>query len=193
MPSNASDPTATAGYCLAYNDRAAKSEKCGFSDNVFTTRWCDNAIDPSLIYGPISACSGVSAGGIHIWAYKWRVSRQIKWLLTIIGLLLPIVSLFLVQYLYQKGHFNSAATEQPYPENQMQLHAVEPVSAAEPHFNSAATEQPYPENQMQLHAVEPVSAAEPHFNSAATEQPYPENQMQLHAVEPVSAAEPQGP
>jgi hypothetical protein len=133
-PSNASDPTATAGYCLADDDRKSKKEKCGFSDNVFTTGnkdSCDNDyIDPALIYVPISTCSVVSAGSAHFWASKWRVSRQIKWLVTIIGLLLPIVSLFLVQYLYRKGHFNSAATEQPCPE--IQLHAVEPVSGAEP-------------------------------------------------------------
>jgi hypothetical protein len=131
MPSNASDPSAAAGHCLADNDRESKFEKCGFSDNVFTTGSCDNGIDPALIYVPISACSVVSAGSIHFWASKWRVSRQIKWLVTVIGLLLPIVSLFLVQYLYRKGHFNSAATEQPCPE--IQLRAVEPVSGAEPH------------------------------------------------------------
>ncbi len=41
-----------------------------------------------------------------------------------------IVWIFLVEYLYRKGHFNSAATEQACPE--IQLHAVEPVSGAEP-------------------------------------------------------------
>jgi hypothetical protein len=48
----------------------------------------------------------------------------------IIGLLLPIVSLFVVQYLHRKGHIvGSAPTEQSSPETQ--VHAIEPVSGAE--------------------------------------------------------------
>ena len=137
-PTNPSDPAATDGvngYCLSQRDTETSSGKCGFNSEdamiIGEPAWCDNTyIPPVAIYAPICGCAMISALICNIWASAWAVSRQIKLRMIIIGLLLPIVSLFVVQYLHRKGHIvGSAPTEQSSPETQ--VHAIEPVSGAE--------------------------------------------------------------
>jgi hypothetical protein len=136
-PTNPSDPAATDGvngYCLS-GVTETSSGKCGFNSKdamiIGEPAWCDNTyIPPVAIYAPICGCAMISALICNIWASAWAVSRQIKLRMIIIGLLLPIVSLFVVQYLHRKGHIvGSAPTEQSSPETQ--VHAIEPVSGAE--------------------------------------------------------------
>jgi hypothetical protein len=73
----------------------------------------------------------------------------------IIGLLLPIVSLFRIGYLHKKGlYFCSAATEQPPAE--IQLHAIEPgpVSGAEPQgLDPSSLQQPYKSSPEEIQIV----------------------------------------
>jgi hypothetical protein len=150
----------TEGYCFAKNDRKSE-EKCGgFSANVIrgeTKDACDPGyIDPRSIYAPIIVLSGASAISCYKWAGWWLVSRKTKWLMIIIGLLLPIVSLFLIGYLHKKGlYFCSAATEQPPPETQLP-DAIEPgpVSGAEPQgLDPSSLQQPYKSSPEEIQAV----------------------------------------
>ena len=102
--------TATDGYCVAENDWKSRQEKCT-SGSVFKK---DDpcAPGPEAIYIPIIVCAVFSFAICNKWAMEWRVSIQMKRRMLLIGLLLPIVSLFLVHYL----HFSkviSAATELP--------------------------------------------------------------------------------
>ncbi len=129
-------PLAIAIVCVLFPVIAAK---CNCSPNAKTNR-CEGkereacpASGPEVIYIPIIVGAVFSAQQCYRWAVALRVSPQIKWRMTIIGLLLNFpLSFILIKYLLWKGFIRSAATEQPPPE--IQLHAIEPgpVSGAEP-------------------------------------------------------------
>jgi hypothetical protein len=126
---------------IAAQTNKRKTQKCSSCDN-------DIGVDPAAIYIPtctLALKAFLSAAGIHFWASKLKVSRQSKWLMVIIGLLLPIVSHFLPHYLhFHKGYFQSS------PEIQ-ELHAIEP--GAQPQaLDPSSLQQSSPE--IQLHAIE---------------------------------------
>ncbi len=127
---NASDPSSANGYCLEVND-VTKAHKCQGQSFIQarTSRAaaaaCDPVLPPEVFVGIAVGVVALISAGLCYWrATKHSGSRQFKWILA--GLLLPVLSVAIVEILAAKGHFGSSVKD-----NAPSLHSENP--SAEPH------------------------------------------------------------
>ena len=71
---------------------------------------CDPTLPPEVFVGIAVGVVALISAGLCYWrATKHSGSRQFKWILA--GILLPVLSVVIVEILAAKGHFRSSATD----------------------------------------------------------------------------------
>lgn len=112
---NASDLSSVNGYCLEVND-VHKAHKCQGQKFIqartarAAAAACDPTLPPEVFVGIAVGVVALISAGLCYWrATKHSGSRQFKWILA--GILLPVLSVVIVEILAAKGHFRSSATD----------------------------------------------------------------------------------
>ena len=111
---NASDPSSANGYCLDNND-ASKAEKCqgqNFlllpdSRRASAQATCETAQFPAgIAVGVAVGIAALISSGLCYWRATGHAgSRQFKYIF--VGLVLPVLSVIIVEILAKKGHFQA--------------------------------------------------------------------------------------
>jgi hypothetical protein len=153
---NTSDPTATNGYCISNNflDKNLRQQLCNVPGDIYvvseTSAGCDFSLSEEAVAGiVIGVLSGVSAIVCYSQSKKLGASSldQKKWLLA--GLVLPVVSVVVLNVLARRGHFAKKRVAVPAHvtdarEQNSASYAENPTAGSQPLSYGAHPNEPAP-------------------------------------------------